>query len=610
MPDYLHKTDLNRISRIFDLLDLYRNEYCSKPDAFHRKKGSEWIAFSAKDYIRNVTEISLGLLAIGVKKNTRIATVMVNCPEWNFFDMGLMQIGAVQVQIYPSVSDDYYCHILNEAEIEYLVVSDRQILQRIERFCHTIPYLKEIYSIEHINGARHWAELTSLGRAYLHPEKLETIRNDIHPDDLATIIYTSGTTGRPKGVMLSHHNFISNVKACAAIPDFCQTDRVLSFLPLCHVYERMLNYLYQSFGMSIYYAENLEIIGECIREVRPHTFAAVPRVLEKIYHRIVTQGRNKKEPFKTIFFWALRQGHKFELKPARKRIYTLKLWIANLLVLSAWRKALGGKIKLIISGGASLHPRLARIFWAARIPVMEGYGLTETSPVIAVSTFNPGGMKFGTVGPVLTGVTVKIAPDGEVLCRGPNVMLGYFKRPERTQEVIDNEGWFHTGDIGILEDGVYLRITDRKKEIFKTSTGKYIAPQVIEQKLKESPFIEHVMVLGENRKCTAALIVPHFDFLKNWCTRQNIPYTTQSRIVHNHQVNKRFKQEIERLNIDLGKTEKIKKFKLLTGEWTIASGELSPTLKLRRAFIQEKYRSVIEQMYQSGEYDYKDEEDQ
>jgi long-chain acyl-CoA synthetase len=519
--------------------------------------------------------------------------------------MGMLQIGAVHIPIYSTVSNENYNFILNDSNSEYLIVSNNEIYQRVKMIFPNVLGLKGIFSIEKVKGVRHWKEITELGEKFPNPLELDIIKASIKPDDLATIIYTSGTTGRPKGVMLSHRNFITNFTACARIPDLTSKDKALSFLPLCHVYERMLNYLFQSLGMSVYYVENIEKIGNYIREVKPDTFAAVPRVLEKMYHRIVTKGRNLKGFRKTIFFWALRQGYKFELEHRRGMYYDIKLFLARLLVFNKWKKALGGRVRLVISGGAALHPRLARVFWAAGVPLMEGYGLTETSPVIAVSTFDKGGMKFGTVGPVLQGVEVKIADDHEILCRGPNVMLGYYNRPERTREVIDEDGWFHTGDIGVLEDGKYLRITDRKKEIFKTSTGKYIAPQMIEQKFKESPFIEHIIIIGENRKYTAALIVPRMDHLKGWCTVKGIPFVNAEKAVKNVKIIKRFREEVEHMNETLGQTEKVKKFRLLSGSWSIASGELSPTLKLRRNFIQEKYAKIIEDTYRSQEFDYK-----
>jgi long-chain acyl-CoA synthetase len=599
---------MKEISRIFDLLELYGDEYRSKRDALCCKESGKWKSFSSSDYIDLANLISQGLLAMGVARGTRIATVMLNSPEWNFFDMGIMQAGAIQVPIYPTISEDDYRYILNDAGAEYIIVSNGEIARRIQPILHEVPAVKQLFTIKRVRGMKNWREILEKGRTAGSFSLLRQVKDAIGADDLATIIYTSGTTGRPKGVMLTHRNFISNFTACALIPDFSMHDRALSFLPLCHVYERMLNYMFQYFGMSVFYVESLDKVAESIREVRPHAFASVPRMLEKIYNKMVIRGRNFKGLKRATFFWALRQGHKFELGHTQGRWYDIKLTVAKLLVLRHWKKALGGRIKFIVSGSAPLHPRLARVFWAAGIPVMEGYGLTETSPVIAVSNFEPGGLRFGTVGPVLPGVEVRIADDGEILCRGPNVMMGYYNRPEKTAEVIDRDGWFHTGDIGLLVDGKYLKITDRKKEMFKTSTGKYIAPQVIEQRLKESPFIEQVMVVGENRKYTAALIVPNFEHLKSWCAVKNITFTSPEKAVRQPSVVRRFGQEVRKFNQELGQTEKIKKFRLVPHEWSVESGELSPTLKLKRNFIQEKYYMVIEETYRTTEFNYRAEE--
>ena len=596
---------MKSITRIFDLLELYKDEYNSIPDAFNVKKDGKWKHFSSEDYIRISHQVSLGLLSLGVKKGTRIATIMVNCPEWNFFDMGILMTGAVQVPIYPTISEENYRYIFKDAGIEFLVFSDNDIYQRIKKVITEIPDLKAIYSIETVEGVRNWKEILELGQNNQYSGELESVKKSILPEEMATIIYTSGTTGRPKGVMLSHSNFVTNFTALKEIPPLKTGDRVVSFLPLCHVYERTTGYVYQFLGVSIFYIQNLEELGQNIREVRPHGFASVPRVFEKIYTGIVAKGRKLPLPMKVLFFWALRQGHKFELDHARGWEYDVKLWIANLLVLRKWRTALGGKLKFIVSGSASLHPSLTRIFWAARIPVLEAYGLTETSPGITFSGLGPGMVKFGTVGPLLSGIQMKIANDGEILCKGPNLMMGYLNRPERTAEVIDSDGWFHTGDIGVLEDEKFLKITDRKKEIFKTSSGKYIAPQPIEQRVKESPFIEHIMVVGENRNYAAALIIPNFEYLKNWCTVKHLAFGSNEKAVQNPRIIKRIGKEVERFNQDLGKTEKIKKFRLVAAEWSVESGELSPTLKLRRNFILEKYKKLIEETYKSSEYNYR-----
>jgi len=596
---------MKKVTRLFDLLELYKDEFSSLTNAFNYRKDGTWISYSARDYITYSNEISLGLLSMGVAPGVRVGTILLNCPEWNFIDMGLLQIGAIQIPIYPTISEENYKYILNDAGVEYLIVSNQEIYQRVTSILKDIPSLKEIYTIEPVPGVRSWQEILSAGKQYPHPENLMKIKEGIQPGVLATIIYTSGTTGKPKGVMLSHNNFVTNYKALGEIPPLEMNDRVVSFLPLCHVYERTAGYTYQSFGVAIYYIQNLEEVAACIAEIKPHAFAAVPRVLEKVYNRLVMQGRSLPLPMRVLFFWALRQGHKYELNHERRWFYEIKLWIANLLVFSKWRKAMGGHVKFIVSGSASLHPRLTRIYWAARMPILEAYGLTETSPGITCYRFEPEGVKFGTVGPLLTGVQVKIADDGEILVKSPGVMMGYYNRPERTKEVMDEEGWFHTGDIGVIEDGKYLKITDRKKEMFKTSGGKYIAPQVIEQRLKESPFIEQIMVIGENRSYPAALIIPNFEYLKGWCEVKDVPYVSREKAANHPTIIKRIQREIERFNQDLGQTDKIKKFRLLHNEWNIAEGELSPTLKLRRKFIIEKYHQVIEEMYHSPEYNYK-----
>ncbi len=593
------------ITRIFDLLELYRNEYRNKKQLFYFKEGRKWRAYSAADYIRFSSLISRGLLTMGAGRGTRIATVMVNSPQWNFFDMGIMQAGAVQVPIYPTISADNYRYILNDSGVEILIVSNHEIYQRLKDILPEVPHLRQVFSISKIKGVRHWTEILEMGKGRELLWEFERVRSEISPEDLVTIIYTSGTTGRPKGVMLNHRNFISNFVECTKIYRFNTSDRILSFLPLCHVYERMLNYVFQYFGVTFYYVDSIDKVSECIRQVRPTAFAAVPRVLEKAYNRMVQRGREFRGIRRVLFFWALATGHQYELRHARGIWYDIKLFFARKLVLNRWKQAMGGRIQLIVSGSASLHPRLARVYWAAGIPIIEGYGLTETSPVIAVSRFGKGGMKFGTVGPVLQGVEVRIADDGEILCRGPNVMMGYYNRPEKTAQVIDAEGWFHTGDIGLFEDGTFLKITDRKKEMFKTSTGKYIAPQVIEQKMKESPFIEHVMVIGEDRKYTAALIVPNFEYLVNWCRVKEIAVVSFAKTVRHPRVIRRIREEVQKVNLSLGQTEKIKKFRLIPEEWTVQSGELSPTMKLRRKFIQQKYKQLIDETYRSSEFNYR-----
>ncbi len=587
------------LKRVFDLLDHYRGKYSYKHDALSKWHEGKWIHFSSDEYISLTDQLSLGLIESGIKTGDNIASIVLNSPEWNIIDMACMQIGAVMIPIYPNISITNYEYIFNEAEVKYIFVYNQELYDKIKPIIDKIPSLKGVYSIKQCDDINTWRQFTDLGRQSDKTGELKKKKAAIKSDDTATIIYTSGTTGRPKGVMLSHGNFLSNFLACAEIPDFNDNDRALSFLPLCHVYERMMNYLYQYFGMSVYYLENTDNLGKMIREVKPQAFCAVPRVLEKTYDKIVRKGRGLKKVVKIIFFWALELGHRYELDGKNGIWYELKLKIADILVFRKWRKALGGNIKLIVSGGATLRANIARVFWAAKIHIMEGYGLTETSPVIAVSNFEPGGIRFGTVGTVLKDVKVKIAEDGEILTKGPNLMKGYYKRPERTAEVIDSDGWFHTGDIGKLVDGKYLKITDRKKEIFKLSGGKYIAPQVLENKFKASPFIENIIILGEGHHFTSALIIPDFEHLEGWCKIKGVPFKSKEQIINNERIRNRIKQEIDNINASLDKIEQIKKFELLADEWSVESGELSPTLKLKRKKIVQEYSDIIDKFYSS-----------
>jgi long-chain acyl-CoA synthetase len=585
------------ITRLFDLLHLYRGPLASQEVVFAGKLGGKWRSFSANDYCRISDQVSASLLEAGVGKGTKVATIMQNCPEWNFLDMGLLQIGAVQVPIYPTICNEHFRYLFEHADVEYVFIYDNTNYKCISAILPEFPAIKGVISIRHIDGVTNWNDFLEQGSKNADPEKIRTISDQIKPNDLATIIYTSGTTGTGKGVMLTHNNFVSNFIAAQTILAPKAVETALSFLPLCHVYERMLNYVYQYLGISVYYAGSIENLDETIREVRPQIICAVPRMLEKIFDRIVVKGRGLHQPRKAIFMWALRLAVRYQLYGAKGLSYELRRKLADVLVYRKWRQALGGRLRYVVSGGASLRPRIARVFWAAGIQVVEGYGLTETSPVVAVGTFEPEGMKFGTVGPPLKGVEVKIAEDGEILCRGPNVMLGYYKDEALTREVIAKDGWFHTGDIGTLDEGKYVKITDRKKEIFKTSGGKYIAPQVIENRFKESEFIENILVAGENRHFAAALIVPAFEHLKSWCEVKNIEYSSNEQIVRHPEVMARYGREVDRINLLLDKTEQIRKFRLMGEEWNVHSGELSPTLKLRRKFILKKYAGMVNDIY-------------
>ncbi len=588
---------MNNVTRLFDLLPHIRDTYTKKDDLFAGKEAGVWVKYTIDDYIAISTQVSYGLMALGVKKGDKVATISGSRPEWNFVDMGILQMGAVHVPVYPTISESDYRYILAHAEVQYVFVSGWDTYRKIEHIISEIPTLKGVYAFRETEGIPMFSEVVSLGKANIEEQKLENIKSTILPTDLATIIYTSGTTGNPKGVMLSHLNIISNFMACKHILPFGDEGKALSYLPLCHVYERMLTYLYQYAGISIYYAESIATISDNMREMKPYILSTVPRLLEKIYDKIMANGLKLKGIKRMIFFWAVHLGLKYEMYGKNGFFYEAKLKIARKLVFSKWSAALGGNLKVMVSGGAALQPRLARIFWAAGIPVLEGYGLTETSPVISVNNFEENGVKFGTVGPVISNVQVEIAPDQEIICKGPSLMMGYYKEPEITSAAIDSNGWFHTGDLGRIEPEGQLKITGRKKEIFKTSFGKYISPELIENKFKESHFIDALIVVGENQKYAAALIVPDFAFLKSWCARKEIPYTTDTEMVQNERIQNRVGKEISKFNKFFGATEQIKAFDILDKEWTVETGELTASLKLRRLFIQEKYGTRIDRLF-------------
>ena len=590
------------ITRTFDILTAFEKKWPDKQDALASKQNGEWRRYSIGEYAEMVRYFSCGLLSMGFKKGDKIATISNNRPEWNFADMGMSGVGVVHVPIYPTISDEEFSYILTHSDARMLIVSDKSLYGRLKPISEAIPALEKLYTFNQVEGAPNYNEVIELGRNNIekYRDEVEKIKEGIKPDDQVSIIYTSGTTGVSKGVMLCHNNIISNVMAVdprfIITPDF----RVLSFLPLCHIYERMVNYMYQFKGVSIYYAESMATIAENLKELKINLFVTVPRLLERVYDKIIGKGKDLKGIKKVIFFWAVELGLKYKDK-GNSWWYNFRLKIARKLVFSKWQQALGGEISFIMTGGAAIQVRLTRIFWAAGLRVLEGYGLTETSPVLAVNYFEePGNVKFGTVGPPLDNVEVKIAEDGEILARGPNIMLGYYKNPELTAEVIDSDGWFHTGDIGIMEEGKFLKITDRKKEIFKTSSGKYIAPQVIENMLKESLFIDQLMVVGENEKFVSALISPNFEFLHNWCSIHNVNFRDNAELIRIPEVMARYQREINELNQKLGVTEQIKRFRLVHEEWSTATGELSPTLKLRRQNVYTKYDHLMREIYGHG----------
>lgn len=584
------------VTRLFDLLTYYKQTFKPKEDVLAGKEAGAWVKYSIDDYIYHADHISYGLLKLGVKKGDRIATISHNRPEWNFLDMAILQIGAVHVPIYPTISESDYKYILHHSEVKYVFVSGQDLLRKIEHLLPEIPTIQGLYTFKHIAEVKHLSELIELGKTHSDPDKLRELKDSIDRHDIATLIYTSGTTGFPKGVMLTHDNILSNVLDVQHIFPVDQTSKGLSYLPLCHVYERMDVYTYHYLGVSLYYAENMGTIAENIREIRPEIFTTVPRLLEKVFDKIIVRGMQLKGIKKAIFFWAVHLAQHYELS-GKGWLYKLQLRVADKLVFTKWRDALGGRVRVIVSGGAALQPRLAKIYTAAGIPVLEGYGLTETSPVLAVNTLARGERKFGTVGKPLAHVRIQIATDGEILAKGPNIMKGYYKQPELTREAIDPEGWFHTGDMGEIDKHGFLRITGRKKEIFKTSLGKYISPQLLENRFKESPFIDGLLVLGENQKYAAALVVPDFNQLRTWCEGKGIEYTTDREMIKHEEVRKQFQKEIKHYNKFFGSTEQIQAFELIDHEWTVETGELTANLKLKRSYIFEKYKEEVERLF-------------
>lgn len=556
------------------------------------KINGKWEGYSTQEFYDQVQQLSCGLLKIGVNKGDKIATITNNRPEWNIVNYAVAQIGAIICPIYPTISNDDYTYIFNDASIKIAFVSDQELSDKMKAIQSKVTSLSKVYAFNHLEDTSHWSEILHLGKDLANIEAVNTIKESIAETDLLTIIYTSGTTGKPKGVMLSHENLVSNALACLALLPVEYKDKALSFLPLCHVFERTLLNIYILAGISIYYAESLETIGENIKEVKPHMFTAVPRLIEKVYDKIILGGSQKSGIIKKLFFWAVKRANNYY---EEKQMSVLDK-IADKLVYSKIRAGLGGNVKVIVSGSAALQPRLQKFFWGVGLPILEGYGLTETSPVVSVNNLKPKGLKFGCVGKPIKDVSVKIAEDGEILVKGPNIMMGYYNQPSLTAEVI-KDGWFHTGDIGIIDNG-FVKITDRKKELFKTSGGKYVAPQPIENKMKESSFIEQIMVVGEGQKHPSALIVPAFEYIKNWLKEEGdtVAYTHHE-ITQHKTVIKKIDEEVVRLNKFFGKVEQIKNVQLLDHEWAVATGELTPTLKLKRKVIMLKCQDIINKIY-------------
>ncbi len=589
---------MTNITRLFDF-PYYQLEHYSIEDALVTKYNGVWVKTSTEEYIAKANAISRALLRMGIQKDDKIALISTNNrTEWHIMDIGVLQTGAQTVPIYPTIAETDYEYILNHSGSSYCFVSDAEVLRKVNLIKKNLPHLKEVFSFDEIDGCKNWKELLVLGEDQSNQDKVENRKNDVKTEDLATIIYTSGTTGKPKGVMLSHQNIVSNVLDSAArIPFEKGKSRAISFLPICHIFERMILYLYQYYGVSVYFGESIDKISDNINEVKPTVMSAVPRLLEKVYDKIYAKGLNLSGIKRKLFFWAVDLGLKYEPYGANGIWYEFQLKIARKLIFSKWRAGLGGNLDLMVSGSAALQPRLARVFAAAEIPVMEGYGLTETSPVISVNDMRNHGFKVGTVGKVIDNVEVKFGQDGEILCKGPNVMMGYYKDEALTNEAII-DGYFHTGDIGEIDNEGFLKITDRKKEMFKTSGGKYISPQLLENAMKQSRFIEQIMVIGEGQKMPAAFIQPNFEFVREWEKIHGISVgLTNEDIISNPKVIERIQEEVDILNKKFGNWEKIKRFELTPDVWSIDSGHLTPTLKLKRKIVMEKYIDLFHKIY-------------
>lgn len=588
---------MTEISRLFDF-PYYQLEQYNLESALVTKKDGKWISTSTQEYLDKANAVSRALIEMGVKKNDKIAVISSsNRTEWNIMDIGVLQVGAQNIPIYPTISAEDYEYVLNHSESIYCFVSDEEVYQKVMKVMDKTQ-LREVYSFDDIKGCKHYSELIDLGNGLDNQDQVESRKNDVKPSDLATIIYTSGTTGKPKGVMLSHNNITSNaLDSTKRLPPIPPGTRVLSFLPICHIFERVLIYIYQHAGTTIYFAESIETIGENIKEVKPNLMSVVPRLLEKVFDKIMAKAEDLSPIKRNLFYWAVAVGEKWEPYKQNGWWYNFKLGIARKLIFSKWQEALGGNLKTMVSGSAALQPRLSRIFGAAGMQVMEGYGLTETSPVVSVGMYADKHYKVGTVGKPIDKVEVKIAEDGEILIKGPNVMMGYYKDPERTAEVMSGD-YFHTGDKGMIDEDGFLKITGRKKEMFKTSGGKYVIPTLLENQLKQSRFIEQVMVVGEGEKMPAAIIQPNFDFVRDWIERKEKDIElTEEAIASSEIIHKRIQKEVDKCNSKFGKWEQIKKFELTPEIWSIDGGHLTPTMKMKRDVILNKFRDIYERIY-------------
>jgi len=585
-------------TRLFDCIE-WHLERGATHTVMAAKEDGIWKEYSLEELSETVNKLSAGLLKMGLGNgdNTpegrdKIAVIAKNRPEWLMLDLAVQQIGAVLTPVYPTISQSELEFILQDAQVKVIFVNDKKLAEKVNVMRANLPDLQEIFSFDKTENIKHWKDILSEDADCLL--KLKQVSAKIQYEDLATIIYTSGTTGKPKGVMLSHKNIVSNV--IGSMPCFPPGNRALSFLPMNHIFERMVTYLYLYKGVSIFYAESLDTIAENLREVKPNMFTTVPRLLEKVYENIMLKGSELTGLKRNLFYWAHSLAEKFEINKRHGVFYNIQLRLANKIIFSKWREGLGNELNAIITGGAACQVKLIRIFTAAKIVVMEGYGLTETSPVISVNRYDEENRMFGTVGPLINGVQVKIAADGEILCKGPNIMMGYYKRPDLTEESME-DGWYKTGDIGMMIDNKFLKITDRKKEMFKTSGGKYVAPIVVELKLKESPFIENIMLVGEGEKYVGALIIPSFNNLKDWAKGKNITFTSNDELLKDEMVKKLYKTEVEHYNTQFNHVEQIKKFELLPQDWSIETGEMTPKLSLKRKVIMEKYKDAVKRIY-------------
>ncbi len=597
-PPKIIKNKAMNVSRTFDLLDRYKELYV-KDDALCFKQNGIWTKFSTRQYIEYSYNFCYGLYESGLRKGDKIISVSSNRPEWNFIDMGMSMIGVVHVPVFTSLSTTEYEYIIKESGAKMIIISDRKLHRILSPVLSDSSLPAGVFTFDDIPGAKSWLEIIDKGKncTGMTKSEIEKVKKEITPDDIATLIYTSGTTGKPKGVMLCQRNLVSNFISAASVFNLKPSDKYLSILPLCHVGGRLGNYQTQYSGSSIYYAENMGTIAANMKEIKPDGFDAVPRVLEKFYEVIISKGKNLKGIKKVLFFWAVNLGQKYNPFGVNGLVYEIKHKIADKLVFSKWRQALGGNVRIVGCGGASLQARLERVFWAAGIKIINMYGLTETSPIITINRTEKGRVKLGSVGLPIEGVEVKIAGDGEILCKGPNVMPGYYNSPGLTESVFDSGGWFHTGDIGHIDEGGFLMVTDRKKEIFKLSNGKFIAPQVIENIFKESPLIDQIMVIGEHEKFASALISPNFKYFDDWKETKKVSFSSTEELIHLPEVLSVFSSEIIRLNKRLSSYEGISRFRLVKDVWSPETGELSPTLKLRRHYVQEKYKVFVEQIY-------------